>query len=579
MGWISAIVVTFMLGVAQAQPVQPEHGFGVKRTPTVHGQHFMIATAHPLATKIGHAILAEGGTVADAAVAAQTVLGLVEPQSSGLGGGSFAMIYDHQSGLVTSLDGRETAPRFVDDALFTDKNGKILPWKQAVPGGRSVGVPGTVDLLDKLHQRLGQLPVAKLLEPAQKLAENGFAVTPRLHNSLKKSATSKTPNWGLLDHDGTAEYFFDAHGKPWPIGHILKNPEYAATLATLRLNGLRYFYDGTLAGEIAKKVQTYPIQPGTLSFEDMRQYEAKWRDPICFFYRDHQVCSMGPPSSGGLTMGQILGMIEPFDMKEMGPSVDAFHILTEASRLAFADRAKYMADADFVPVPIRGLLDKNYLKSRSKEIKRFQSIGKAKPGEPPQQIALWGEDNSFERPGTTHMVIYDQYGNALSMTSSIETGFGSRIFVGGMLLNNQLTDFSFQSKRDGRPIANAVAPYKRPRSSMTPVITLEDGKPHILLGSPGGSRIIGYVTLALINMIDWGLEPTDALNMGHIVNRNGKTEIEKGSGYVFLGPRLEARGHSVSIRDMNSGLGAIIIDHHGLRGATDMRREGLVLTD
>ena len=545
----------------------------------------VIAAANPLAVEAGAGILAAGGTAADAAIAVQLMLGLVEPQSSGLGGGAFLVYWDAETKRLTTLDGRETAPAAATPTLFQNEAGEPLKFFDAVVGGRSVGVPGTPKLLAELHGRWGKTPWKDLFQPAMEKARQGFAVSPRLAGLISRDGDR-------LKTDSVArDYFFDAAGMPLQSGAILKNPDYAATLATLADQGMAAFYSGPLAGAIVGKVRGAKGNPGVMSADDLADYRVVEREPVCVTYRIYEVCGMGPPSSGGLTVGQILGLLRPFDMASMSPDdPQTWRLIGDASRLAFADRGRYMADMDFVPLPVRGLLDPAYLAARSQLLRGNRALGSISAGEPEWDHALnFADDEAIELPSTSHFVIQDQFGNIVSMTTTIENGFGSRLMVAGFLLNNELTDFSFRSHRDGVPIANRVEPGKRPRSSMAPTIVLQQGVPVLAVGSPGGSRIIPYVAKTLIAILDWRLDVQTAIDMPHLVNRFGAYDLEKGTAAEAMGPDLEALGYKVNIRDLNSGLHAValwgddvpgvsVLDSGApyLAGGADSRREGKV---
>lgn len=552
---------------------QPEETSAIASNRSVHSTTYMIAAAHPLAAEAGRKVLAAGGTAADAAVAVQMVLNLVEPQSSGLGGGAFALYWDAAKQELSSWDGRETAPLAATPDYWLGKDGNPVDWRDAVAGGRSVGVPGTLKLIETLHQTYGNQPWAELLAPAISLAEQGFAISPRMAASIAGAA-----DFRLADFATARRYFFDADGQPLPAGHRLQNPEFAKTLRLIASKGSKPFYQGELAAQIIKAT-TNAENPGLLSLEDFRRYRVIRRAPVCAPYRIYAICGMGPPSSGGLTVGQIMMLLEPFDLAALGPGPKAYHLFAEATRLAFADRALYMADSDFIPMP-KGLLNRQYMDKRSHLIDPDSAMQSASPGNPPwDEARLWAPDLQAEHPGTSHFVIVDSYGNMISITTTIETGFGSRLMVGGFLLNNELTDFSFAPMRGGKPIANRVEGGKRPRSSMAPTIVLKDGKPVLLTGSPGGSRIIAYVAQSLVALLDWRMDPQAAIDLGHVVNRSAKTELEEGSDAANLADALSALGHEVTIRNLNSGLHVIRINTDGLTGAADKRREGQVLGD
>ncbi len=579
--WLPAFVLASMLGFSApttAQTGQPEvtHAVSSARQAVV-ARHFMVAAANRHAAAAGYSVLKNGGTAMDAAVAVQMVLNLVEPQSSGIGGGAFLLYWDAKAGTLQAFDGRETAPAAATPDYFLMPDGRPKGFWQALVGGGSVGVPGTVKLLDIAHRLHGTRPWAALLQPAIELAEAGFAISPRLAASI---ARNSGPKRRLAEFAATRAYFFEADGTPREAGSILRNPEFANTLRMLAEKGADGFYRGPIARDIVAAVKATPGNPGIMTLRDLADYRVKIRRPVCLPYREYRVCGMGPPSSGGLTVGQMLGLLNGFDLASMGPGAQAVHLFAQAAKLAYADRAMYMADADYVTVPVAGLLDENYLSSRAQWIQTGPTSGKAEAGVPPLSAAArWAEDGQVERPGTSHFVIRDRYGNALTMTTTIETGFGSRIMVRGFLLNNELTDFSRSPAKGGRAVANRVQGGKRPRSSMAPTVVFAKGQPVLLLGSPGGSRIINYVAQAIIAILDWGMDPQKAVSMGHFVNRNGGTELEEGTTAAALAPELRRRGHEVSIRDLNSGIHAISIRAHELVGGADPRREGIALGD
>jgi len=538
----------------------------------VTGQTWMVAAANPLAVQAGADILAAGGTAADAMVAVQAVLGLVEPQSSGLGGGGFLVWYDAATGQLTTLDGRETAPLTATPRLFQTDEGEPMGFWDAVVGGLSVGVPGTPALMEEAHRRWGRTQWPHLFDQAIALASDGFEVSPRMAAMVARDAER------LATHPATAAYFLP-EGTPVAEGSVLINPAYAETLRHLSREGADVFYTGTVAAQIVAAVSG-AAQPGQLSAVDMATYSVKERAPVCAAYRSFEVCGMGPPSSGGLTVGQILGMLNDYDLAALGPSSpEAWRLIGDASRLAFADRGKYMADSDFVPVPTEGLIDPAYLQSRAALLSSDQALTDVAPGAPEFDHALnWASEASMPRPSTTHVSIVDSYGNVLSMTSSIENAFGSRVMSGGFLLNNQLTDFSFRSHADGTPIANRVEPGKRPRSSMSPTIVMQDGAPVLAIGSPGGSRIIGYVAQTIISWADWGMNIQEAIAAPHAVNRFGTFDVEEGTDAEALAAPLAAMGFETNIRALTSGVHAIEIGQQ-LSGGADPRREGIALGD
>ncbi len=536
-------------------------------------QDWMVAAANPLAVAAGARVLRDGGTAADAMIAVQAVLGLVEPQSSGLGGGAFLVWYDGSTGEVTTLDGRETAPLDATPTLFLDENGEPLDFFDAVVGGRSVGVPGTPALMQKAHDKWGGSDWASLFAEAIILADEGFTVSPRLGELIAEDADR-------LSRFGPTRDYFLPGGAPLVAGDTLRNRAYADTLRMVAAHGSRVFYSGPIADGIVATVRTAAGNPGVMTAADLALYSVKERPPVCVTYRAHDVCGMGPPSSGALTVGQILGMLDSYDLATMGSSsTEAWRLIGDASRLAFADRGRYMADSDFVPMPTEGLVASDYLDERATLLAGDDALPEVAPGSPEwDHAALWGDDASIELPSTSHISIVDAYGNALSMTTTIENGFGSRLMApGGFLLNNELTDFSFNTHDDGAPIANRVEPGKRPRSSMAPTIVLKDGEPVLIVGSPGGSRIIGYVAKTIIAHLDWDMDVQAAVALPHLVNRFGTFDLEEGTNAADLEAGLQLLGYETSVGELNSGLHAIAIDDTGLTGGADPRREGIAL--
>ena len=574
------IALAISLQIAQAQDVAdnvaPEFASGVTQKKLFKAKNQMVVAANPYASEAGYNILKKGGNAIDAMVVVQTVLGLVEPQSSGLGGGAFLVYFDAEKEKLKTYDGRETAPKAATPDMFLDDNGQPLSFFDAVIGGRSVGTPGTVKLLHETHQKHGRLEWSEVIAPAIKLAEDGFKVSPRLNSSISRSAES------LYKYQATRDYFLSEEGVPLFAGTIVTNKEYANTLRAISKNGADAFYTGELASRIVDSVQNAEGNPGRLSLEDLETYNIVEREPVCYRYRDHDVCGMGPPSSGALTVGQILGLVEAYDLEAYGAgNAESWRIIGDATRLAFADRGLYMADSDFVKMP-KGLLNRAYLWDRSQELIREDAleIDNVLPGKPPFDHAFnLSPDNSLELPSTSHFSIVDAQGNVVSMTTTIENGFGSRLMVGGFLLNNELTDFSFVPQVDGKPVANAIEPGKRPRSSMAPTIVMKDGKPVLAIGSPGGSRIIPYVAKTLIAWFDWDKNIQQAIELPHLANRFGTYDIEKGTAAEKFAPALEAYGYKVDIRDLNSGLHGIEITSEGLEGGADTRREGIAFGD
>lgn len=556
------------------RPLAPEIATGIQAKKATPGAKVMAVTAHPDATKAAFDILKRGGTAADAAIAAQMVLGLVEPQSSGIGGGGFVLYYDAQKKHLITLDGREAAPSTAGHHLFMGEDGKPMGFYDAALGGRSVGIPGLLKMLEKLHDWQGKLPWADLFSPAIQLAQNGFKVTPRLEAMLMKERKRFEVD------TKTKLYFYPDAATPIKADTVKRNPDYAITLRGIAQNGIQDFYEGALAQNIVEKVQESIGNRGLMSVEDLAAYEIKERKAVCGSYRRYKICSMGQPSSGGLTLLMILGMLENFDLASWGPNnPTSWHVISEASRLAFEDRNKYMADPDFVSTPDTLLLNKAYLKKRASLIKPRKAMLEVEAGIPPGWSDKYrrASDASVKPPGTTHISIVDKYGNILSMTSSIENAFGSRLMVKGFLLNNQLTDFSFNpNDKNGFPVANRVEGNKRPRSSMAPTIVFDPkGQPFLVVGSAGGSRIIGYVLQRIIAMIDWGIGVQGAVNMPHILHRGEKLEVER-SGMKFAVP-LKDLGHPVLVGEMNSGLTAIHFKNGYAFGAADPRRDGVAM--
>ncbi len=539
----------------------------------------MVSTANGHATKAAYDILKDGGSAVDAAIAAQLVLGLVEPQSSGIGGGAFMLHWREDSKAVDAYDGRERAPALATEKLFMTADGNGMAFKEAVVGGRAVGAPGVIALMAKAHKDHGTLPWPRLFRAAILLAEDGFKVSPRLHAMI-------TRNPLLLSQKSTRDYFYEevadnkAKLQPLPIGYLLRNQAYAETLKLIAKGGAKAFYQGAIAKAIVNAVSTHPNK-GLLSGEDLASYTARKRNSLCRPYRTYTICGMPPPTSGGIAVHQILGALEPFQLGKLRPnSAVAAHLIAEAEKLAFADRNFYVADSDYVDVPIEGLLAKSYLRKRASLIDPANARAKADPGFPSKAHTanqITSPDQS--RPSTSHFSIVDSSGNAVSMTTSVEGAFGSHLMVKGFILNNQLTDFSFVPDANGRKVANRVAGGKRPRSSMSPTLILDsDGEFYAAIGSPGGSRIIGYVAQTIIALIDWELPMQQAIALPHIINRNGITDLEKGTALEKIAPKLERLGHKVRIRPLTSGLHGIVrTAPDRLEGGADPRREGVVM--
>ncbi|MBY5993816.1 gamma-glutamyltransferase [Ferrimonas balearica] len=546
---------------------EPEAPTGFVLESSVSAPHYLAATANPHATEAARATLARGGSALDAAVAAQMVLTLTEPQSSGIGGGLFLLYWDAEAQQLVSLDGRETAPARAHPELFLGPDGEPLSWLEAVVGGRSVGVPGAVAALYEGHRRYGTLPWASLMEPAITLAEQGFEVSPRLAGLLAREL-----NPGLLRPGAARDYFYPG-GQSLSAGTLLKNPALADSLKRIAAQGPEGFYRGPLAKAMVTAVANDLDRPGLLSEADLAAYRPKWRAPVCGPYRAYQVCGMGPPSSGGPAVAQILGLMSGFDVASMAPnSVEFLHLFSQASRLAYADRNHYLADNDHVSVPLEAMLAPEYLAQRRQLIPPLKDAGPAQPGDLSRPV---GADATADLPSTTHLVMADREGNLLSMTSSIEMGFGSSIMVGGFLLNNQLTDFSRHPGPASAPAANRVEGGKRPRSSMAPTIVLDaKGQPLLAIGSPGGSRIISYVAQTTIAILDWQLPLERAMALPRVSHRNDYLALEADRPWGGALEAMAERGYRVKSVPLNSGVQVIMKTEKGWQGAADPRREG-----
>ena len=561
---------------AQRQLFEPEAATTRTEGTLQRARSFMISTSSRPASQAGQEMLRAGGSAVDAAIAAQLVLGLVEPQSSGLGGGAFLLHWDKAARRIISYDGRETAPAAAKPERFL-KDGQPLPFETAVRSGLSIGTPGLVKLLKTAHEKHGKLPWAQLFEPAIRLAEEGFTVSQRLHLLLRLT--------GKDAFDQTARsFFFDASGEPPAAGATMKNPEYAASLKVIAQKGPDAFYSGPLAEAILSAAARAPNFASDLTAADLTSYEIMERQPICVRYRVYKVCGMGPPSSGGIAIAQILQLIEPFGLGRVRygqPPADGVHLILEAEKLAYADRGRYVGDPGFVKVP-DGLIDPAYLSERRKMINPAQAMPRPPAGTPPGvQSRAFGFDSTQETTGTSHISVIDADGNAVAMTTTIEGVFGSGVMAGGFLLNNELTDFSFvPADRDGRPVANRVEGGKRPRSTMSPTIVFDEtGGLHAVLGSPGGGRIIMFVTKALVGLLDWKLDAYEASATMNFGSMGGPASLEPDWQTVVLGLQLRSLGHSVDVDLMNSGLNIITVRNGVLEGASDPRREGAAAGD
>ena len=573
-------------------PNQPEGASGYSEKPGWATTKFAVAAANPLATDAGYQVLKAGGSAVDAAIAVQMVLGLVEPQSSGIGGGAFMLHFNGRE--VQAFDGRETAPAAADEKLFIGADGKPMPFYDAVVGGRAVGVPGTVRMLEMAHRQHGKLAWAKLFEPAITLAEGGFKVSARLNSLLATEVH-------LKKDPAAAAYFYRADGSPHPVGATLRNPALADVLRQIASAGSKALLEGDVAQAMVDKVQKHPTNPGKLSLADLAGYQAVQRAPICSDYRanthDFRICGFPPPSSGAIAVGQILGILgntnaAALPLQDGLPSADWLHLYTDASRLAFADRAQYLGDPAFVQPPAgdwMSLLDPAYLAERAKLIGQAPgapSMKTAKPGTPAGTRTSYAPMPEQVEYGTSHISIVDSQGNAVAMTTTIEDGFGARQMVRGFLLNNELTDFSFApTDAAGAPIANRVQAGKRPRSSMAPTLVFDKASGALVMsgGSPGGALIIHYTAKTLYGVLNWGLLPQQAINLPNFASLNGPTQLEEKRFPVATVEALKARGHEVREVNMTSGLQAITRGQaHGAMvwyGGADPRREGVVMGD
>jgi gamma-glutamyltranspeptidase/glutathione hydrolase len=566
-------VAVLAAGAVAAQPAAP-----------VRASRQLVVSANPHASEAGRAILRAGGGAVDAAIAVQLVLTLVEPQSSGIGGGAFLMFYaapaDGRDGGITAYEGRETAPAAATPDMFLGANGRPESFNNIGVGGLSVGVPGALRMLELAHREHGRLPWADLFAPAIELAENGFAVSPRLFgllNGFKRFARG----------DDFRRYFYDANGEPHPVGYRLRNPEYAAALKTLAAAGnAEPLHTGELAAAIAAKVRDNNVRPGRMTEQDLAAYEAHVSAPLCTPYRQWRVCGPQLPSSGGITTQQVLGMLAQLELPDYHTQpVQAIHLFAEANRLAFADRNVYLGDPNFVPVPVAGLLDASYLRARAALIDPNKAMATIAPGEPlPAAAWEFAPGTASERPSTSHFSIVDRFGDGVAMTTSVQGAFGSQLMVGGFILNNQLTDFDYVPTVGGKPVANRVEGGKRPLSSMSPTMLLDElGRLRLLVGSPGGTRIIGFVAQSIVGVVDWNLNVQQAVAAPHFLAEEGPIELEEGTAIAAHEQALEALGHNVALNDLNSGLHAIAIEYarrgRTLYGGVDPRREGVALGD
>jgi gamma-glutamyltranspeptidase/glutathione hydrolase len=559
----------------------PSAGLGAEAT------RHMIAASHPLAAQAGLTVLRQGGSALDAAIAAQAVLTLVEPQSSGIGGGALLLHWGAAERRLTAWDGRETAPEAATPSLFL-RQGRPMAFGEASTGGRAVGVPGVLRMLEAAHRAHGRLPWSALFQPAIAMAEEGVVVTPRLAAMLGPQAAR------LRLDAGAAALFLTEDGRPVQAGQLLRNPALATTLRAVAEQGAGALHAGPIATAIVAAVRGHATNPGVMTEADLAAYAPIRRAPLCATYRAVLVCGFPPPSSGGVAVLQTLGVLRHQDMPGLDPrGTDHAHLLVEAGRLAFADRNRFLADADHVPVPVSGLLDPVYLALRAQLVDRDRALPALRAGNPAWSGARtprrgptdWASQPAQPEGGTAHLSVVDSNGDVVAMTTTIETAFGAAMLVGGFLLNNQLTDFAFLPEREGRPVANRVGPGKRPRSSMAPTIVFDAaGKPVLAIGSAGGERIIGHIAQALIVILDHGLSPQAAFELPHVAGLHEHAELEAaGPAMAALATQLEARGFPVHVRANVSGLHAVQVlrgpEGRRLRGGADPRREGVAIGD
>jgi len=569
----------------EAEPEAASESSPQSAAEPVRAERYLAVAANPHASRAGAGILAAGGSAVDAAIAMQMVLGLVEPQSSGIGGGGFLLHFDRAAGDLVAYDGRETAPMAADETLFLSESGEPMGFREAAFGGRAVGAPGAIAMLEMAHADQGKLDWAKLFAPAIRLARDGFAISPRLHALLERHAGMfREQGLGRDELGAAGRYFFTEAMQPKPVGSILRNPAYAATLERIARDGAEAFYKGPIADAIVEAVRDNPFAAGKLSLDDLADYAPRRTEPVCGPYRAMRICSMGPPSSGATTLLAILGILEGFDMAALAPeSADAVHLFVEAGRLAYADRDVYTADDEFFPVPVEGLIDPAYLSLRRQSIAPGRAMATVDAGEPPREHGLeLSPHRSHEIPSTSHLAAVDAAGNVVSFTTTVQIAFGSFVMTEGFLLNNELTDFSFAPRRDGRLVANRVEPGKKPRSSMTPTIAFDDeGRVRFAVGSPGGSRIISYVAKAVTGLIDHGMNIQQAISRANRMGRGDRVDLEKGTPLEAVAEELRAIGHTVELVEMTSGLHGLTVhyDDDGetayYLGGADPRREGL----
>ncbi len=544
-----------------------------RKLKTVSASKFMVVTADEAASKAGEEMLQKGGNAIDATIAAQMVLNVVEPQASGIGGGGFLLYYDAKTKKTTFYNGRETAPAKASPDMLL-KDGKPRQFNDVVRGGLSVATPGALKILKEVHEKHGKLKWGELFAPAIKMSREGFIVTPRLHTLMEHILY-------LKDFEEASKVYLKEDKSAYAIGDKITNPKFADTLEIIAKEGITPFYEGKIAQDIVAAVRNSKINPGVLSEKDLRNYQSKKGDLICAKYREkYKVCSMPLPSSGGVTVLQILGILENFELNKLQPqSAEAVHLVMEATRLAYADRNEYLGDIS--GVPIDKMLDKKYLTSRAALISKDKALEKVEAGKFSQSQNLTFNNRAVELPSTTHMSVVDGEGNAISFTSSIEYFFGSALMVDGFLLNNQMTDFSFVAEIDGKKVANRIEPNKQPRSSMTPTFVFDANDNLVMVvGSPGGPRIIQYTLRTIIDVLDWKLDVQKAISMPNYVVLNDVVELEKNTSITKLKSNLEKMGHKVVIKDLTSGIHAITISNDNskkLKGGADPRRDGVAV--
>ena len=568
-------VFAFSSFAQTANPVredrEPEADTGKTVKKAFESKEYMVVAANPYASWAGKQILEKGGSAIDAAIAIQAMLTLVEPQSSGIGGGAFILYWDNKNKKLHTFDGRETAPQKATPYIFVE-DGEPMRWIDAVVGGKAVGVPGVLKALEMAHKEFGKLKWRDLFEDAISTSRQGFTVSPRLEMLIKLDIHPGLNNFV------NSQNYFKPNGVPLKQDSIQKNEVLANTLLKIAHHGTEYFYKGELAEKIAEAARTTIINPGFMTADDLARYEAKKRPPICGTYRSKKICGMAPPSSGGISVYQILKMLEQYELKKYGPSSKEFiHLFSQSSALAFADRNQYVADTDFTNLPAVSLINSAYLSERAQRVGLDKPFTKAEAGKPYMNVMV-GDDQTSELPSTSHFSIVDKDGNAISMTTSIEFMFGSGVMVEGFLLNNQLTDFSLSPSKNGYQALNRVEPNKRPRSSMSPTMLFNaEGDLELIIGSPGGSRIIDYVAQTIINVVDFDMDIQEAINAPRTTNRNDYTALEKGTILPKLQVELEMQGHDVRVLDLNSGLHGIQLIDGKLIGGADPRREGVAV--